>query len=177
MALKYLLFLGLFLSSFFSRQVFAENFIPTPPPASDSYTLFYPIVAGKTEGESLYFLKTWRDKLSEFLAFDDYSKSEVYLRNATKKLLESEKLYKTGKFSLAGKTLEAFTNKINNSYELAMKNYNQESNTDLLQKIKSENEKYEILLKQLSTDFFSEKSAIEKALTTITNINNKIGKI
>jgi hypothetical protein len=66
-------------------------------PVVDSYVLFYPTVAGKVDGDSLYSLKLIRDKLGELTTFGNINKSEYSLGIATKRLLEAERLLKTSK--------------------------------------------------------------------------------
>lgn len=120
-----------------------------PEPVKDSYTLFYPLVAGKVEGESLYFLKRIRDKITEILAFSDERKSEVTLTLATKKLLEAEKLLKEEKYEYANKAFNLFSGYLDSSYQHAVKAQEGDFVMDLFGEISNQTDKYLILLNQL----------------------------
>lgn len=71
-----------------------------------SYILFWPLTAGKTESNSFYFLKLFREQLRGWFNFDDNKKADYAIFLGTKRVLEAEKLLKTGKIDLALKALE-----------------------------------------------------------------------
>lgn len=74
----------------------------------DTYTLFWPVFAGKVMGESLYSLKLFKESVGEFFSFGDIKKTEYNITLSEKRAVEAEKLllvkkdYENGK-----KTLEA----------------------------------------------------------------------
>lgn len=157
----------------FSLKIFAQTPIPTPSPQS-SYELFYPVVAGKTEGEPFYFLKLIRDSLSEWLTSSNREKSMSSLRLATKRFLEAEKLFKQGKNNLAEKALNRFTTKLNNSYEYALKEKEQNSLPRLFQSINQETQKYRIILDQLLDQTTEdERIIISQTLQKVGEISSK----
>lgn len=83
-----------------------EDASSSPQPVQvNAYELFWPLVAGKTEGDSLYFLKSFKEKLRGLLIFSPAKKAEYEVLLGTKRLLEAEKLVKSGKEELAIKTL------------------------------------------------------------------------
>lgn len=103
---KALLLTALIVTLFFAQtaRVFAQN----------SYELFWPIVAGRTQGDSLYPLKLLKEKLRGVLIFSDIKKAEYFLFLSEKRLVEFENLIKEKKdMTNAGKTLEEL--KINHS--------------------------------------------------------------
>lgn len=73
----------------------------------NSYELFWPIVAGKAMGEPLYFLKSLKESIREFLIFSAFKKAEYNITLSEKRTVEAEKLlmdkkdYENGKKSLA----------------------------------------------------------------------------
>lgn len=141
------LFLTLLVSPLYA--VTAKPPSANPEPVKDSYTLFYPVVAGKVEGESLYFLKRVRDKITEILAFSDERKSTVTLALATKKLLEAEKLLKEEKYEYANKAFNLFSDYLDSSYQHAVKAQEGDFVVDLFGEISNQTDKYLILLNQL----------------------------
>lgn len=97
-----------------SKTVFAAKTVvtpivtpsPTPPPSEvNSFELFWPLVAGKTEDEPLYFLKQLKEKVRGFLIFGVPQKLDYNVLLTTKRILETEKLLKEGKTDVAKKTL------------------------------------------------------------------------
>lgn len=75
----------------------------------DSFELFWPLVAGKTRGDSLYFVKTWKENIRGWFIFGTAQKAEYQTFRATKRVLEAEALIKASKFDLA-KDTEASAN-------------------------------------------------------------------
>lgn len=76
-----------------------------PSKPVNSYELFWPLVAGKTEGDSLYFLKTFKENLRGVLIFGPERKAEYAVLLGTKRVLEAEKLSEKGSQDLVAKTL------------------------------------------------------------------------
>ncbi len=73
--------------------------------AVDSYELFWPMVAGKLPGESMYSLKLLKENLRGALIFGTVQKSEYKIFIAAKRILEAEKLLSLAKNDLALKSL------------------------------------------------------------------------
>lgn len=71
-----------------------------------AYELFWPVVAGKTRGESLYFLKRLKEKIRGALIFGDAQKTEYRILLSTKRILEADKLLENKKTEHAIKALE-----------------------------------------------------------------------
>lgn len=97
---KVLLSVAFFAVLFFSHgyQVLAQN----------SYELFWPIVAGRTSGDSLYPLKLLKENIRAVLIFSDIKKAEYSLFLSEKRLVEFENLVKVKKDGgNAIKTLDA----------------------------------------------------------------------
>lgn len=79
---------------------------PTPGPLNvSSFELFWPIVAGKIEGDPFYFVKTLKENLRGKLIFGSAQKADYSVFLATKRIIEAEKLILEGKDDLAVKTL------------------------------------------------------------------------
>lgn len=78
----------------------------TPEPIN-SYELFWPMVAGKTEGDPLYFLKRLKETVRGWFIFGAVQKADYAVFLGTKRVLEAEKLLKEGKNDLAEKSLSS----------------------------------------------------------------------
>ena len=72
----------------------------------DSFELFWPIVAGKTRGDSLYFLKKLKENVRGWLIFGDAKDAEYEVFLATKRVVEAEALIKNDEHELARETIE-----------------------------------------------------------------------
>lgn len=96
---------GILLSLTLSTPVFALSSSPTPTPFPSSYVLFYPITAGKTLGDSFYFLKTAKEWLVDKLITEPTRKADYHLTLSKKRLVEAEKLFNESKYPLAQKSV------------------------------------------------------------------------
>lgn len=81
---------------------------PSPTPISEvnSYELFWPLAAGKTADDSLYFLKTLKEDIRGMLIFGAAQKADYKVFLATKRTIEVEELLKKDKVNVANKTLD-----------------------------------------------------------------------
>ena len=103
-----------FLFFFFALALIFPSLVeavsPSPNPTAgpvDTFTLFWPIVAGKTADDPIYFLKTFKESVREFLIFSKYRKADYNIRLAEKRLVEAEKLYLSIKdYTNGAKSLE-----------------------------------------------------------------------
>jgi hypothetical protein len=117
----FLLFIGVFYVV--TSDVSAQNNAPTPISVSstgtmtepNSYEMFWPLVAGKTMGDSMYFLKTLKEDVVGALIFGASFKANNEVLLATKRVLEAEKLVKEGKIDNTKKTLEAALSQLDNA--------------------------------------------------------------
>ncbi len=71
----------------------------------NTFETFWPLTAGKTMGDSMYFLKTLKENLRGLLIFGAPEKGEYQVFRATKRLLEAESLMKSEKQQLALQTV------------------------------------------------------------------------
>lgn len=78
----------------------------TSSAAVNSYELFWPLSAGKIEGDSLYSLKILKEQIGGWFVFGDTKKADYVVLLGTKRVLEAEKLLKNGKIDLALRALE-----------------------------------------------------------------------
>lgn len=108
--------LFLFIAIFSFTNVLAQQ--PTTTDSSseaisvNSYELFWPITAGKTMGDSIYWLKSLKESFREMLIFGDLRKASYNLELSTKRVVEAEKLYLNDKDDTNGKkTLDAAQSK------------------------------------------------------------------
>lgn len=83
----------------------------------NSYELFWPLSAGKTEGDQLYSLKLFKEKVRGWLIFGESNKADYAVFLGTKRVLEAEKLLKDGKVELAIKSLERADSNFSYAYE------------------------------------------------------------
>lgn len=89
---KIVLVFVLFVFSFSSVSALTTT-KPTPAPIEvNSYELFWPIVAGKVQGDSMYSLKILKEKLRGRFIFSNVKKAEYNTVLSQKRLLEFEKL-------------------------------------------------------------------------------------
>lgn len=80
--------------------------------AMNSFEVFWPMVAGKLPGESMYQFKILKENLRGILIFGPVQKSEYRIFIAAKRILEAEKLLSLSKNDVALKTLNICLNYI-----------------------------------------------------------------
>ena len=78
----------------------------------NSFELFWPVVAGKTMGDSLYGLKNLKEKVRGWFIFGSAKKADYQISLATKRVVEAEKLLNDGKEDLALKTFGLAENNV-----------------------------------------------------------------
>ena len=102
--------------------VFSSNvvFAQTPSPKT-TYEAFWPLTAGKTIDDPLYFLKTLKENFRGMFIFGNPKKAEYAVYLGTKRVLEAEELLKNGKKELADQTLVKATEQ----FDIAEKNINE----------------------------------------------------
>lgn len=114
--------LGLITPVYAQKKLPTSTLIPTPttiPSHQSSYELFWPIVAGKTEGDFLYSLKLAKEQVWSWFIFSDSKKVDYAVLLGTKRVLEAEKLIKESKTKNAEKTLERASNDFSRAYDFA----------------------------------------------------------
>lgn len=120
-----ILFVALFFTIFLfvpsSAQAQNESTSSAMPKQIDSYNLFWPLVAGKTELDPLYSLKLFKESVGGWFIFGDSKKVDYAILLGTKRVLEAEKLLGEGKNDLAIQALEAAATHYSEAYELAKK--------------------------------------------------------
>lgn len=116
-------FIFFFLLSLFSPFLIrAQEASPAAlPQPVDSYSLFWPLSAGRTEADSLYSLKLFKETVQEWFVFGDTKKVDYTILLGTKRVLEAEKLLTEGKNELATKALESAATRYIEAHELAKK--------------------------------------------------------
>lgn len=97
------------------RTVLAANVSPTPsatptPAPVDSFSLFWPLSAGKTMQSKIYFLKILKEKIRGILIFGSAEKADYDVFLGIKRMLEAEALMKGNVSDLANKTLDDAAN-------------------------------------------------------------------
>ncbi len=95
--LVFLVFLFVVFGFLFSANfIFAETMVSSSPVPEkqfvNSYELFWPVVAGKVRGDSMYFLKSLKESLRELITFSTYKKVDYNILLSEKRTVEAEKL-------------------------------------------------------------------------------------
>lgn len=101
--------LRIFLGIFFTLAIlFSTNLVLAKEATSSpktTFEAFWPLTAGRTIDDKLYFLKTWKENLRGMLIFGNPQKAEYAVYLGTKRVLEADKLLKENKKDFADQTL------------------------------------------------------------------------
>lgn len=160
---KIVVFLLVLVSLFYFRSGVSAKVLtvafPSPAPSPipqvvNSYELFWPMVSGKTLGDSLYSLKIFKEKIRSALIFGKAQKADNYLFLAAKRLLETEKLLTDKKEDLASKSLDNFLSTLMMGLANWEKAKTEESTTSAIKEnINNRLNNIDVLLKYLSTRY------------------------
>lgn len=136
------------------------NTSPTPTEVN-SFEMFWPIVAGKTRGDPLYFLKSLKESLRELLIFGEVRKAEYNITLSEKRTVEAEKLIKDGEFENAVKTLRDARKSRDNVFSLLTKKIEAgNSSDDLKSRFRTSLEKQSTLLTYLADNILPKDQAL-----------------
>ena len=145
------------------------------PKTMESFEMFWPIVAGKREGDVLYSLKLLKEKVREFFIFAPFKKAEYNIILGEKRMVEAESLIGDGKLDEAEKTIEALHSK----REKALA-YIQEAEADGIRvveikgRLKSSLEKQALLAEYIKSKHPDSKDLLEKDLEHNSSLQEKI---
>ena len=114
---KTIVVLFTFFFIFSPNVAFSEEASSSP---KSTFEAFWPLTAGRTADDPLYYLKVWKENLRGVLIFGNPQKAEYAVLMGTKRVLEADKLLQGGKKDLADKTL----GKASEQFDIAKKNLN-----------------------------------------------------
>lgn len=114
----------------------------------DSFELFWPLTAGKTKEDSVYFLKMFKENVRGMFIFGTAEKANYRVLRATKRMLEAEVLVNKDKKELATQTVSSS----NNLLKLATDSMNGvEGNETVKAEMKNRLDRLIILVDRLNT--------------------------
>lgn len=166
--------ISVFLSAvlFYPVGVFAQEPASEGLEATDSYELFWPIVAGKTLGDPLYFVKTLKENIRGILILGKAQKTEYSLFLTTKRVVEAEKLMLQGSEDLASKTLDKAILQVDHA-----RKYSAEAGGTISLKsdeINNQLDNLERFLPLLASNYSPSSDKINSLLEQIEDLNRKI---
>lgn len=140
-----------------------------------TYELFWPVVAGKTRGDSLYSLKRLKEKLLGLLVFGEAKKTGYNLDLATKRILEADELSSRDD---SGNAIKSLSEAVENIKEASEKWSEVEQPEQYLVQINEMNNRLEnmqIFLNGKISDTDGElKQTYEQLLTEVANLDGNI---
>ncbi len=113
------LFSAFFVNSAHAQDVDVLSTEPSSTPSAsvgNSFELFWPLTAGKTETDSFYSLKLIKEQVGGWFINGDSKKADYAVLLGTKRVLEAEKLIKDGKIDLALETLKRAEAQFSSAY-------------------------------------------------------------
>lgn len=174
----FILFVVLVILAFSPAGVFSASETPKPGAvAVNSYELFWPIVAGKVKGDSLYSLKTLKESVRERLIYSKYRRAEYNLTLSVKRVVEAEKLYLINKRSdLALETLSEAQNRRQRVYDLMVQASDGGRDVhDLKGLISASLDNQEKLLDQIKSSVpDDQKEGVQQSIDSIKNLRSKL---
>jgi hypothetical protein len=90
----------------------SDEVIPEEVGEINTFELFWPVVAGRTQGDALYPLKRVKEKFRGWLIFGAPQRADYHAFLATKRVVEADSLMSDGKDSAAEKTLNSAVNEL-----------------------------------------------------------------
>lgn len=177
--------LSIYLFFSFASLAFAQSpspsVSPTPsatPATVDSFELFWPVVAGRTRGDSFYFLKTFKEKLREMLLFSNFKKADYNIMLSVKRTVEAEKLLlENADIDNARMTLTDAQSKRDRAYDLINQAQSDgKVTTDLINALDSSLEKQELVLLNTKSKIENEegKNIIDENINLLNDLQSKL---
>lgn len=150
-----LLFVLLLLGN--TGSAFAQENLPATasaatPNISDSYTLFWPVVAGKTMDNRLFFLKEWKESIKGVFIFGRAESVDYEIQLSTKRILETEKLLNEKKNIYALKSLERAKEYLISAHQGLQSSEKNKLNHDAINNINNQLENLDMFLVSLNTN-------------------------
>lgn len=166
-----LVFLLLVLSGLsFTKNVYGQG------TEVNSFELFWPIAAGKTVEDPIFFLKNLKEKVRGFLVFSPVKKANYAVFIGTKRVLEAEKLINEGKKDSAEKTFKLASSQFDKAQKnidatLAVGGSFGEARSEMTKRLNN----LETLLKWLiEKDTLGLKSGLEEVLSKVMLATSKL---
>lgn len=173
-----LVLIFLSLSIFFSLAYAQDSLSATTSAQKvNSYELFWPITAGRVQGDPLYTLKLFKEGLREMFIFSDFKKAEYNISLSEKRTVEVEKLLLELKdYQNAQKTLETAKEKRQKAYDHIQKAKGQERYVvDLENRMRDSLGRQKELLTYLSSQVPSEqKDMVEENISSLNDLLTKL---
>ena len=170
------IFSSLLLIGIFSTSAFAVSTpTPTSPPSNiSSFELFWPIVAGKTMDDSLYTLKTLKERVRGFLIFGKPQKADYSVFLATKRVVEAEKLINENKREFAVKTLDKAIVLLESAEMKVSGALGESISSDTKNNINKQLENLEIFIPRLIAQDDNLAGKLQEVLNVVKTLNFKI---
>ena len=140
----------------------------------NSFELFWPMVAGKTTGDPLYFLKSLKEKIRGLFIFGAPQKADYAVFLATKRVIEAEKLIKEGEKGLANKSLELAVRQLDKASEKVERAQDKGiSFQEEVENMSNHLSNLEIFIPWLILKSEGDKEALTRVLDKVESLNQK----
>lgn len=150
----------------YSTSAQSEN-TASPSGTIDIYAVFWPLVPGRTMGDSMYPLKLFKETIGDWFSFGDVKKAEYYTTLSEKRALEIYKLFIDNKdYNNGAKTLEANQQYLKKAFDLIKKAEKDQQKVDTVKgkfatSLENQEKIFKLLQFQLPDD---QKNQFNKAL-------------
>jgi hypothetical protein len=142
----------------------------------NTYEMFWPITAGKVPGDSLYSLKTLRDKLVGILYFSKLKKSEYVKQLANKRLVEADRVLELERYEHLKPTLDRSIDQMKEGLALLDSAPETEFSFWLEQEFDKDLEKHMIVLNRMKEKApEGQAGVIEEALVQVESMVQEYG--
>ncbi|KKR88185.1 MAG: hypothetical protein UU32_C0001G0021 [Candidatus Woesebacteria bacterium GW2011_GWB1_41_10] len=138
----------------------------------NSFELFWPISAGRTLGDSVYFLKSFKEILRGILIFGKPQKADYSIFLTVKRAVETEKLITEGKNELAVKTLGKMSKQLDIANESISNSEGMAQ--EVTNRINTRLDNLEVFLAWLVTKSEPVKGDLQSLLEQVKGLNQKI---
>lgn len=153
---------------------------PTPstesaaPSQIDTFTLFWPLTAGKTKADSMYFLKRIKEDMRGFLIFSKPQKAEYKVFLATKRVLEADSLISSGKSDIASQSLDDAIENLDEATSLMDQSKDDPARAAVVDEMKNKLKNINQLLSYLTRKGSEPASKIQETNDKSTSLYNSI---
>ena len=152
----------------------AQEEVARPVEELSSFELFWPVTAGRTKEDSLYSLKLFKERVRGMVIFGSFKKVDYDVFLTTKRVIEAESLFNSGKQDLANKTLDLAINRLGDAQKRIEKIDATDKAGVIVDRVNNRLNNLEVFLPRLISQNEASRDKLQEILDKVQSLNRNI---
>ena len=152
----------------------AQEEVARPVEELSSFELFWPVTAGRTKEDSLYSLKLFKERVRGMVIFGSFKKVDYDIFLTTKRVIEAEALFNSGKQDLANKTLDLAINRLGDAQKRIEKIDATDKAGVIVDRVNNRLNNLEVFLPRLISQNEASRDKLQEILDKVQSLNRNI---